>query len=246
MEKSSGSGITLTLADGSRQTLEEVVDEESLRNIALHSDKENRYKLYRRPHIKASTNGKVDKSTRTKLWTVREVAKINWERRTMEITGENLSASICDLLATGESYTTKNIYEVFREKGTELTLQQVRTRVNYMIYQTQLRHLIYDKEKIGNAHLYKLKGVASDLSSKDLLTFVYSKSSKKAYREVLDRNPDVAKYLNGSEVEPEEDVAPVEEKTSDDINEALAKVIGEQLGMRVEVTGRVEVVFKFG
>lgn len=260
MEKTSGSGITITLADGSVQTLEEVVDEDALREVAIQTKGEGRYKLYHRPHLRLAKAG--DKRRVTKIYTAREVAKLNWERRKMKVTGENVTTAICELLATGNTFSTKDMFIAFEDKGgITLTLQQLRTRFNFMIYQTRMKHILQDQSS-GATHFYTVMTIAQDLSAAELVTVVYSKSRPIEYKELLEKYPALGLHMQVMEspdVSEEEVETKVEEvvknpKTESPkpktlktgIEEKMGEVLSEAFGVKVEVTGKVEIVFKFG
>jgi len=260
MEKCSGSSITITLSDGTVQTLEEIKDEESLREMAQEMSDENRYKLYRRPRIQTVSTHKDRVITR--IYNRREVATLNWERRKMEITQNNVTQAICELFATGESYTAKDIHHAFVEKGTTLTLQQIRVRVNFLMHQTRFKWIV-DTIKSNRSNLHAIMDVAQDLSADDLYTIVYSKSEKEKYQSLCTLHPAVCahiKLMEEMEAKEEEEKEEVEEikevevipeeveeiVENNPINDTIAKVIAEHTGMVVEVRGKIEVVFKFG
>ncbi len=257
MEKSSGSGIRLMLADGTYQTLEEIVDEEGLAEVGEESKKENKFQLYYRPQ-KGKLTEVRDKRRITRIYTKAEIGKLNWQRRKMKITTNNMVEAVCELLVTHESYSATDMFEAFKEKGTDIDdVQKVRSKLGWMFTHTRLGYIV-DTVADGRTKMFSLVPAAHKLSADDLMTVVYSKSkSKEDYRKLMESNKELYQYMLFKEAAEDdkekktkavtEDAEPTEPKPiASTIEEVIGKAIADTLGVKVEVTGRIDIVFSLG
>jgi hypothetical protein len=257
MDKRSGSGVTITDADGNQMTLEEVMDDDEAAEVgqAIRSD---RYTLYHKPRLVVP--GGADQRATTTAYTIAEINDFNWRRRTMTVTKVNVAEAICALIATGEEYSIREIHAAFKKKQSVLNYDSVRFRVTHMFTKTKLKYIVEGaRHKGGMQKYYKLLPIASDMLPRDLLSLAYAKSNPTEYKDTCKRFTDVCIYIEEQENDlqntpkkgikkPTENTAvkATPEKTPLNIEGLLEEKIGEALGMKVEVTGRVEVVFKFG
>lgn len=259
MEKSSGSGIRLLMDDGSYQTLEEIKDEEELAEIGKEAKVENKFQLYYRPQ-RGKFSEVRDKRRITKIYTKADIGKLNWERRKMTVTMGNMVEAICQLLVTNESYTAIDMFEAFKEKGSDIDdVQKVRSKLGWMFTHTKLGYIV-DSVADGRTKLFNLNPVARKLTADDLMTIAYSKSkTKEQYNKLMEENKELYQYILFKEAAEDqeekkngggtEDV--VEEKTvpnlaKSTVEEVIGKALSEAMGVKVEVTGRIDIVFSIG
>ena len=239
----SGSGITIA---GST-TLEEFVDTEASKetgealvpdkNLPGHSRRFNRgYDRY---------ESKKGARQPARVYTRREINAMEWEK-IME-NQKTVDGVIASLLLSGREVTGRELQEnVVRQLNT--TKKKYSTRSTYLFHKTDFGKFI-ESRRDGKGAAYKLVPAALECKPEELLFFVH-KSNTKARNAVLEHHKGLVAYLEEEKEaptsKPEKDLTPKVEPTGKTVQEAVATAIVQELGVNVNVSGRIEIVFKLG
>ncbi len=246
IEKISPSGVTV-----GGETLERYLKtEESDELLETVKPEKHDVSLYHSPRIKFRiVNGKGH--SHVKSLTRREINAQFGERLLMEIT--NMDEAIMQVLLSGD----RESGIIIRDKVIKIvpgkSKKDYDSRMSYFIRKTDLKHLI-EVVRQGHYNTYDLVDAAKGLSPKELLVFSRKdKGSLRIRANLLSLHEGLKIYFQPSD-EPtiptgtgsDTDGQGQDMPTATGIEAALSKAIGKALGIKVEVLGRIEIVFKLG
>ena len=237
-EKSSGSGVKV-----GDHTLEEFVAEEEAKEMGevLTPDKGSAYhKGYDKHLPRKESNGP------TRVYTRREINQMEWEK--MMESQKSIEGVIAALLLSGREVTGKELQNNC-VRQLNITKKQYSTRSTYLYHKTDFGKFI-ESRRDGKGASYKLVPAALECKPEELMFFIH-KSNVEARNKVLEHHKGLAAYL---ESDVKEKKAKAKEKSLEKNDEkevkgsslstGLSEVISNVLGVNVNVSGRIEIVFK--
>jgi len=246
IEKKSPSGITI---EG--EPLERYVETEKAKELLdeVQSDVSEKVALYHKGRTRVPEqkhpNGRV------KCLTRREINLQYGERLLMEST--KLDDAIMRVLLLGDRSAGTHIWNMVKEVLPDTVKKDYDSRMSYFVRKTDLKHLI-TVIKVGNNNVYELVEAARGLSPGELLAF--SAKSKKALAEraallyqheglqIYFQPPDTPTAPPDTGIDTEVKAQDLPPSTA--LEGAISQAITKALGVKVEVSGRIEIVFKLG
>ena len=258
--KISGSGVTI----GGSKTLEEYLDEKKAKEDQTELLSEC-FPLYTKPNTKIIDMKKGRKSY-VRQYSRREINIKYWKEQLMEVNKGTLSQAakidlaILTILLSGKEHVGTELKKLVMEALPEITKKSFDIRCSHLIRKTDISKVVIIKRQ-GNNNVLKLVTAALDLTPQELHTFAYKNYSKQA--EVLAKHKALKPYFetekstgpqletkiglsNEADKEPEAMPTDKGKKWSDEINGTLETALSKALGVDVNVSGRIEIVFKFG
>lgn len=234
----SGSAVTL---DG--RTLEEYLDEEEGKELKEKMTPEN-LALYRKNRARLKEHKESNGTTR--ILTRREINAENWEKD-ME-NQKTIEGVIASLLLSGREVSGSELQNnSMRQLG--IPKKEYTGRSTYLFNKTDFGKFI-EKRRGGKGFSRKLVPAALELKVEELMHFVY-KGNPKGREMILEHHKGLRPYLESNKAkvsdlleETKEKFKKIKDARTDGIATAISKAVSQELGVKVSVTGRVEIVFK--
>ena len=264
--KLSASGITI----GGDKPLEEYLAEKETIEEAEEYISAERRPLYTKPRSKIKTmNGKHNI---TRLYSRREINKEHWGKLLMNLQNANLSATaqldraIIQILLSGKEIIGRDLAVLVRQALPGVTKKSYDIRASHLTRKTDFGRLV-EIRRAGNNNCFKLVTAALDLRAEELHVFAYKDMKKrevvlkhhKALRPYFEvAKPDLSEKLKEAkeksiktdealkEAELAPEITPIGKEWSDDIHGSLETALSKALGIAVNISGRIEIVFKLG
>lgn len=236
-DQKSGSGVTI-----GEHTLEEFVAEEESKEIGevLTPDRRPVYHKGYDKHLAYR-----ESSGHTRIYTRREINAENWEK-IME-SQKTVDGIVASLLLSGREVTGRELQEnCIRQLN--IPKKKYSMRSTYLFHKTDFGKFITSRRD-GKGATYKLVPAALECKPEELLYFVH-KSNIEAREKVLEHNKGLAAYLDPDEkekkAESKDNLLAKEETVKKAMTSAVAEAISQSLGVNVNVSGRIDIVFKLG
>ena len=254
ISKISGSGVTI----GGNKTLEEWIDEEKDKEtseeiLTKHTP------LYNRPTGKFNSH-KKGRSGAVRTFSRREINKGHWKEIIMEVNKSNLTKTakmdqaILTVLLSGKEVSGVVMRNTVLKALPEAIKKSYDIRCTHLTKKTDLAKVLEIKRH-GNTNNYRLVTAALDLTAEELHVFAYKRSYKRA--EVLEKHKALQPYFPDEEkvepvkkqkakpFDPGTDVE-LESALKTDLSKKIEEALSSALGINVNVSGRIEIVFKIG
>ena len=236
LPKTSGSGVTI-----GDHSLEEFVADEEAKEFGETLVPDN-LATYHKSHPKyAEQKGHRGP---TRVYTRREINAMEWEK-IMEAQ-KNIEGVIAALLLSGREVTGREIQNnAIRQLN--ITKKKYSQRSTYLFHKTDFGKFITSRRD-GKGACYKLVPAALECKVEELLFFVH-KSNPEARKKVLEHHKGLSAYLEPDVKEKKEEakekflVSSQDKKP--DIVDTINSAVAQELGVNVNVQGRVEIVFKW-
>jgi hypothetical protein len=262
IKKESGSGIRYISAEGKVDTLEGHLDEEEKQEKGADLRESIGVPIYKykypirekdkgdKPHKREST---------TKIYSRQEINDMQWEQvMQSSASRHDLTGVIIGALLSGRNFTVEDMVKEVNRIYPSAVESKIKARFFSLYSKSPLRHLL-DTKKVGDGTLaktHRLKAVGRELTPEELDVIYYGRSKAEDLTILYEVHPELKSIIEEGEketgneesthtanvrVQPEE--FPMQE-ISDGIRNAVKTSI-ESLGVNVNVSGRVEIVFKF-
>jgi len=240
----SKSGVTIS----GNKTLEEFIAEEEAKELGEVLTPDN-LPSYHKARPKYSEQKEPNGTTR--ILTRREINAEQWEK-IME-SQKSIEGVIAALLLSGREVTGREIQNnCVRQLG--ITKKKYSQRSTYLYHKTDFGKFIISRRS-GKGASYKLVPAALECKPEELLYFVY-KGNHKSRELVLEHHKGLKPYLEEKPKRTHEELLEeAKEKfkkakegklqSSTKISTAIGDVVSQELGVKVSVSGRVEVIFKW-
>lgn len=260
LKKDSASGVTI---DG--KTLEEILAEEEAKELGeqLAPDSKSPYHKTRVRHKEHK-----EKNSTGEIWSRKKINAYTWEKMVMQ--AKSIDLTIISALLSGDEVSGTMLGDlVMKSQGVQR--RQYYVRMTHLLHKTDLGKLIVDRPA-GKGKVFKLVTAALDCKPEELAVFIYKDLDPR--KEILERYKALRPYVEEEpKIETEEKVADEteldvketpEEKSEEEkvetwenvteidkpittmVNKVIQEAVSQALGINVTVSGRVEVVFKFG
>jgi hypothetical protein len=244
--KKSGSGIRIRYAgQESIKTLEEIVAEEKTKED-VDKIKPDPVVLHPKPRVPIYPGEKGYKGS-ARIYSRREINQLKWKEFVMDAT--TIDECIATLLLGGQEMSGPEMRAELARVGKTFDKAKFTQRFSFIQHKTDFGKLVSSRRE-GKGRMFKLVTPALDLTPKELATFVYKHTGK---GEVLEKHPALKVYFEDQEKPDPTEPQPGHKADMGDLvqgngplNGALEAVLSQELGVKVEVSGRVEVVFKLG
>ena len=261
--KLSGSGITI----GGSKTLEQFIAEQEAKEESDEYFSEGRKPLYVKPRSRIEKIMKK-KGGVVRIYSRREININHWKEHLMNLQSSKLSQTakldraILQILLSGKEIIGRDLATLVMEALPEITKKSYDIRASHLTRQTDLSKLV-EIRKVGNNNCFKLVTPALDLTVEELHVFAYKSWQKR--HEVLEKYKSLRPYfeeekpstqievtreLDTEEIQPDKEPEMPDlsrsEKIHTEINDVIGQAISKALGIEVNVSGRVEFVFKLG
>ncbi len=241
----SGSSIRIKYAGRSIKTLEEVIEEEVTKEKAKKITPDPVIPHHRKQIPKfPAKNGRKGLA---KIFTRREINKLKWKEIAMDAT--SIDECIAVVLLRGQEVSGPEIRGELAKVGKSFEKKKFQQRFSFILHKTGFGKLVESRRE-GKGRMFKLVTPALDLTGKELANFSYK---GKATEEVLANHPALNVYFEDKEKPVHKEPQPGKKTDLGDLveatgplNGALEKVLSQELGVNVQVSGRVEIVFKLG
>ena len=242
----SGSGITI-----GDQTLEEYLDEEKAKEDGKVVNTPDPVSLRHRIHIRYKDKKQPDGTG--KLWTRKEIRMENWEQELGKAKTVDTGVSI--ILLRGEEVTGREIKELMTlYTKFDSDDRRVEARLSHLINKTDYGKLV-ERRREGKGLAYRLVPAALDLTPSELIAFVYAKETPK--RELIAKYKGLQAYFGPDQPDPGQDaqsqgspenrdLMPPAPPELLDVTTTIKTALQDALGVNVNVSGRIEIAFKFG
>lgn len=256
--KLSGSGVTI----GGSKTLEEYLDEQEAKEDASEYAEEGKKPKYFKP--RSRYKGENGKSSITRLYTRREINEEHWKEYLMNLQRTNLSKTaqldraILQILLSGKEIIGKDLAVLVMEALPKITKKSYDIRASHLTRKTDLARVI-EIRRIGNNNCFKLVTPALDLTAEELHTFAYKDPAKR--HNILRKHKGLRPYFEPDKKEPiqlpeqpKKEPEPLPDTPKKELkepeptwsNELIGQAISRALGIEVNVSGKIEFVFKLG
>lgn len=262
LKKESGSGIRFISAEGEVDTLEGHLDEEEKKEKAedLHRSIGVPVYKYKYPLKNKDKGDKPHKrESTTKIYSREEINSMQWEQVMQSAASRHdLTGVIIGALLSGRSFTVEDMYKEVNRIYPSAVESKVKARFFSLYSKSPLRHLLESK-RLGDGSLaktHRLRGIGRDMTPEELNVLYYGKSKPEDTAILFEVHPELKSIIQEGEKgssDEEETTTPTKEvkrpesfpmqDISNGIKNAVKDTI-ESLGVNVNVSGRVEIVFK--
>lgn len=257
--KLSASGVTI----GGSKTLEQFLAEQEEKEETNEYVSGSKQPLYLKPRSRIATIMKR-KGGVVRIYSRREINIEHWKEHLMNLKSSNLSKTakldraILQILLSGKEIIGKDLAALVLQALPGTSKKSYDIRASHLTRQTDLSKLI-EIRRIGNNNCFKLVTPALDLRVEELHTFAYKNMQNR--EEVLRSHKGLRPYFEPEkktpiqtpdkdkiepEPQPDEPDLSTTEKINAGLNNVLEQAISTALGIEVNVSGRVEIVFKLG
>ena len=256
IEKVCHSGITVEGVPLGKYLAEEEAEQEA-KDYA-----DDKHKLYHKSKVKILPM--KQKSSTTRTWTRKEINQKRWKELLMDVdktgveTRVKIDRAVLQVFLSGQEVHGRDLKALVLEAVPTTTDKSFSIRTSHLTRKTDLGKLI-EVRRLGTGNCYKLVTAALDLTIDELYTFVYKDMKKR--EAVLERHKALRPYFEEAEtttdpITPDEPEPSSEVQDEPDLSNAsklpqwnkltVEKVLSQALGVNVNISGRVEIVFKFG
>lgn len=242
----SASGITI-----GGKTIEEIVAEEESKEMGeeLTPDRIAPYHKCRSRHkTYTESNGF------SRVWSRREINAATWEKMLMD--SKDIYQSIIGVLLSGREMPGQEICRTVITTKAGITKKEYTQKSTYLFNKTDFGKLLIRRRE-GKGFAFKLCSAALDCKQEELMVFTYAASRYPKRREqVLAHHKSLRPYF---EPDPDQTTSKADPQKSPGLNDlskpaasktaisaALETALSNLLGVNVNVSGRIEIVFKIG